>query len=1191
MRRLYLFRALCAAVLACLSLTARADDVTYAHAEQYVLKNLPAVYHTLTNRRALVGPHCFMNNTMNGVTVGEGYQHPEYLTDENIENYTTIVKTVSAGEVVMTDIVSVRDMKRYYTSGTEVGFSLVSPSSVKILSLNVAQFFSIFFYKDGRLVASKPVEQGQDVKGLGLSLIQVGTGNDAEKMIARDIATTAPLDAHGNEILFDEIKLSQSGVGLEVGESYSIKYAFVGKAKEIMMTENGVRAYATEQGKSFGTDLKRDTDKDWIYDVCGSGTEKEHFSDDDYTNKSTITVDLVVPISGPIGFRIKTKDGTEVFPAGSTVGFKYNKVGIIEVDLAKLGDVLRIFNQQNAFLDRDYDILENHTGLITVLGLSLISGGDGFATATTTNAFSCADFILPGSVGLGGASVYYAFVRLAPDVEHHCALNITASQELCGCDEQFTLRAAKPVTWYMWEQGHRPSIETEWEASKQNSTTIDSLVHTFGPTDMNKTFVFMARDEDGCEEETTVTYGVQGYIPGATTNNIVYLCNDYDQTAAERKYEDASKTDGGALLHIGGGMHNLGALVTPTLNDFAYRDVTVDLIGEHSLAGVARVDGKSMSKTAADVPFHDKEKRVGFILSQGVSVLDADLLNFLNIRLYKRQANGKYEKITQKVEMDTWDVLSLGIGGNKETARKRVYVKVPAEADFDMVELCSTSVLNANLSRLDVFCAYMENAEVTSTDRKLSRDLLVSNETTNATLDLANSTLVSVATVGNGLLNMTNLIDADYGNNSQGLNAEAQYPAGVEAGGSKVAVNLGRTVEPGQQIVLVMKNLQAGLGVNVANVFQVTTWKHAADGTFTTTEALETKTDWDIVKADVIGTDGYRQVAMTVNKACDQIRIENVQTVSALNALQIYGIVIRSDANSDGTPNELDPNPCGRDLVLQEQKAFARKTKDYDHCTLTFRRTLDANKWNPLTLPVDLTTAQFEEMFGTDAKLSRLSGLVRHGGQNVIQFTLQSKPTSGTFLHKDIPYIVYVTAVSDTATRYLSIDEGRVNGPYYQTFQDLRKNNGVLRNEGVALTPGVRTGVDKYTATSPDYTSVEYQPTWGTVDADGKDKTTAVPTGAYVFKHGEMYHITTKKPTMKTYRGYIMAEETPSASGQAKAAMRFDFGDGAATLIQVVEDGDRDSWDNIYDLSGRKVDLRTAAPGIYVGKGRKKVKR
>lgn len=1199
----------------CIGMLSRAQDAAEPAAEQYVEKTSPTVYHAMTNRRVLAGPYCTVNSVMDGIKVVTVPTDLQNLVDDNLDNYATIDAGVSATLAAPVPLVAIRDLKRYYTGGTEAGFAICSAKSFKVLGLSIVNLFQVWFYRDNRCVAKVSPSQGQAGSGLNLSLLGLpGSGNVTHEIVA--VAPQNEEDDATVPLLFDEVRLVQcSGVNLELVSAFNIKYAFAGKPREYLLNKQGMQAYAQSCGKTFGTDTKTAHDDpnhlthtatdpyynpnaDWVYSTYGTVTDanQDYFSNDNLTDGGAL-IGAVISTTAYLGVRIKTRDGKEPFPAGLQVGFNYTVKSGVELNLGNFGNHIRFWDQTNAFKSSGYHEIKDVNDGGGVLDLKVGDVHDGTTLVTFDQPFSGVDFrSIAVGLNLGAVHLKSGFIRFAPDIDHHCQLNITASQQMCGCDAQFTLQADVPVLWY------KQQPDGSW-GTALNATASTTCTYVFTPQDEKQTLTFKAEYPgcpkiEKCFETTTITWGASGYNPQTSTANFLYLMN----YGSPRKYRDGTVSTSGNLLTVAGAMQGTGALVTPTLHDYAYRNPGVKLIGDDALVGVRRIDGESMSK-AEDVPFSDNPKRVGFIVSSGTQVIDAQLLDFFNLRFYKWDAAAKkYVKVEQQVEQG-WDVLSATIGSARKKGTRRIFATVPDSLDFDMVELCASGVLSADLSQqLIIYAAYMENADVTATDKKLKNDLLISTESTNASIDFANSTIVSIADVGNGITNISNLIDPHLGDNTgDGLNSETTFPAGVQVGGATLAVNLGRTVKAGQQIVLIMKNFKAGLGLNVANVMQVETYRRQADNTYV---KKQMQNDWDIIKADVIGASEYQQVAMTLSDDCDQIRIMPIQTVSALNAPQIYGIVVRSDVNHDGTPDELDPSPCeDMDLVLEEKVGF-KKSRDYNNCTLTFRRQLTAGNWSPIVLPVNLTKSQFEEMFGAEAKLSRLSNLTKVNGRNIIQFTsVRDNDENGVFMKQNIPYILKVTETADPAERYQAYDENNkiVEGPYYQTF---RASEG-----GVHCTPESRDGTyDKVDLglvenPSPDFWYVTYYGTWGTVDENNEyTYLTEIPVGAYYFSKGEMsYHNTADKHLYTpSYRGYITTtvaswwDQGQGSQGSGAKATLAGFAsddESTTTYIQVIEDNVTAPWANVYDLSGRKVDPRAAAPGIYIEHGRKTIKR
>ena len=182
----------------------------------------------LANRRALVGRGCSVNKLVNVVGVGSWVDQLENLTDEDLNNYASFPKVVGVG-VTTNPVTSVRDINNYYRD-MPAGFCVVASSGSSVLSLDVIKAMSIWFYRDGEVVDTQPVEEGLSASGLGLSLISIPGSDDANIYLTARTTET-----------FDEVCLVDAGgVNLTVGSSIYIKYAFVGSINETLLTTNGV---------------------------------------------------------------------------------------------------------------------------------------------------------------------------------------------------------------------------------------------------------------------------------------------------------------------------------------------------------------------------------------------------------------------------------------------------------------------------------------------------------------------------------------------------------------------------------------------------------------------------------------------------------------------------------------------------------------------------------------------------------------------------------------------------------------------------------------------------------------------------------------------------------------------------------------------------------------------------------------
>ena len=186
----------------------------------------------VTKRKALVGPYCMVNGISTVVSAVTNYDHLEYITDSDLNNYASIAGIrVGLG---VEPILSVKDTKNVYKGGTTAGFSLASTESGGLLSLDVIKLFYIQTYLNGEKQESIPVG-GASSGGVGLDLIKI-PGSDA---VSVDVCVETTLD-------FDEIYLMQGGVQVEAINQLSIRYAFVGDQKEVLLTYDGVKTYGEE---------------------------------------------------------------------------------------------------------------------------------------------------------------------------------------------------------------------------------------------------------------------------------------------------------------------------------------------------------------------------------------------------------------------------------------------------------------------------------------------------------------------------------------------------------------------------------------------------------------------------------------------------------------------------------------------------------------------------------------------------------------------------------------------------------------------------------------------------------------------------------------------------------------------------------------------------------------------------------
>ena len=1040
------------------------------------------------NRRALVGPGCMINSLFDGVEVVSGTKDLQNICNDDLDDYATIPALVGA-TVVASPIISVKDNQHCYAGGTEAGFVICAKSDASILTLDLAQFYKIQFLKDGKAVGDlQTISTGKSVTGLGLSLLTIPGSDQVNKLYQ----ATAP----GN---FDEIKLVQCGVDAKLLSAINIKYAFVGKAHEYTITnneENGIAKYAQEQNRgSFKLSAN----------TLGGNLINANLTDN-FTVQSLI-------VSVPAKVTATSSDKKEAFPAGTEVGFRYGMTQLLNLGL---GSTISL-----NFYNKDGKQITSQTISGTVLNLGLVgSKKNSEVVMKAPDAFSAVEIFFGGvKVNLGAIYVNYAFVRMAPDAaSHHCPINATSSRDVSGSVNQFQLQ-------------HNKDVDVTWSVQSYPEGAADvELVATSGLVSnlsLPGKYVFRATAADGCYEETTLNYAPK-YV--AEEHGVDILVN---KEGEEPKYVLSDKF-GGGLLQIFDGMKNRSAILTTSLNDFSYRQPGVSLAANTGLVGIKTADGSNFADGLnGNARALNGKMKIGFVVSAKATGLDANVLKLYNIKLYN-----KGKEVTGDITTH-WDAISAGLIGKEETRKMCLNVDVPAGCVFDEFVLYNTGVLSADLSQLNIYYAYVADAEAdNATTNPIYGAQVISTNNTNASIDFANTKMVQVANIGNGYDELSNLID-------DSMDTYLTLPLGANLGGAKISVNMGKVIDKGQQLVMVTQNLALGLGASLGEGLKLTTYLDGVE--------QEELTDWKVLGADVIGNKGDSYAVLNPTKSFDQVRITPIKVLSALENLQIKGFALRTDMNDDGTLKGYEDI-----LVLDEDKTLDVK-KSYTGATMllhrTFTKSADNNKkgWNSIILPVDMTAAQVVDAFGGGTKLAEFRALE----DNWIKFSTVDVAADGVVLKKNTPYIIYPTKEPFGNYSYTTIDgeTNTLNGPVY-----------------------VATGIDYDDQTSELEHTVNGV---GMTYTGSYSRPTAVSKDSYMFSKGDLVH-TNKDHNVKAYRCWLK-EDVPS-----DRMLMFSLngnGMGGTTGIQIIEENKQNTNPGIYNMEGMRMNTNNVnelSKGVYI---------
>lgn len=1088
---------------------------------------------TLKSRMALVGHNCMVSRLADGIAVGSGSKNLSYLCDDDLDNYYTLPSVANVNLIVGSPIVAVKDMKHYIDKDTKAGFKISGESS--LLKLDVLKTnYQIRFYKDGKTLLTSDIEQ------LGFSVLELTLGSvSLDNNLVDIVAAKQPTED------YDEIALiGKSGVNIDAVNGLKIYYAFVGDA-EYSLTKTKITQY-DENIKLNAKSSTHPTDLPLIGDLNYLNRD---LIDDDLSNGIAISALLQLGSSGYAQVIANNGKSTETFPAGTEAGFVYSDGALIGAGVTPV-----IY-----LLDKNGNEIYKKAIETTVLSVS-IAGNQKKVSIKAPVDFSGIKFRTMGVEVANGVTANYAFIIPKPiTAGHQCEMNPTASLDLCNCDSHYQLK---------WDKENFPNVKWEEAEPLPNGVTFDSTNNTldFSETDSykngtgEKVTVKMKLTNLACEKKCsqtiTINYGGSTEQKPEDKKKETVL---YNADPANPIYELGGGTSAG--INLLSFVKNSSNIISSKLNSYAsyFGGVT---IGDAYICGVKKKNGKIFDETNAR---QSGDRQVGFVVTTKTA-LNADVLDMFNVRLYN---NG--EKVEGGIASSA---IAANLIGSQDTHKVRFSIKVPAGTIFDEIRLYTSGVLGAKLSVMNIYYAYTADANAVLDD-PLEHAEVISFDNTNATINQARTQSIAVANLGNGLKDITNCIDSDPNN-------KTIFPTGVNAvGGSVLAIKLGVTATRNKQLVVVVNKEAFGLGVDVINALVVKTYNKGGK------EPVETFSDWSILGANVItlGDKGY--IFINPKSDYDEVVITQGEGVKALNNLAVYGLYLRNDKDGDGTPDDDElAEDCKQDLVFQETVNLSEKSqKKYkENLTMYFQRSFVEGEWNSLIMPVNLAKAQFDEAFGSDAKLAKANKVYDSNGNLVIGFSLVEEDknnANSAYLVANTPYIINIS--KKTALKgAITIDAGTISGDIYKVDNSLAAGGVTFTYDNDKATNPIEQNfpVDQAITTK-----------WGMTDLKfigSYNKHQDLEAGNYIWNNGKLY-LTKNNHWMKGYRCWLVPTWSGSATGNAKL-LSFGFGNGETTGINMPSMVNTTGSTKVYNLNGQRVDnMLGVQPGIYIVNGKKVV--
>lgn len=1088
---------------------------------------------------ALVGHNCMVSRFPDGVAVGTGVKNLSNLCDENLDNYCDLPGVADVTLLAGSPIVAVKDMKHYFDKDTKAGFKISAESNVLKLSL-LETSYRIRFYKDGKILKDSKIEQA------GFSVLNLSIGNIAAGSTLDIVAAEQPTED------YDEIALiGQSGIKVDAVKGLKIYYAFVGNG-EYTLTKSRMKEYDT----NFGTNIKLEAEAS---DVIAA----KRLIDDNLTNSAA----LAVLVSFGAGYaQVIANDNSntsgETFPIGTEAGFVYTTGGLLG-----LGETAVIH-----LLDRNGNDIYQKAIDTKVLSLDL--GGEAKKVSIKAPCeFSGIKLKVEGVKALKVLTAKYAFIVPEPTTAgHQCTMSPTATLDICSCEEKYVLN---------WDKKNYPDASWEMVRTTDNNVTFDAANYTL---DFSKSKAYLegngARatvrmkltNMDGCSQQIIINYG--GNNQPVEKKEMALVNAD----PAKPTYELGDGSSFG--LNILSIVKNSANIISSKLNSFASYFGGIS-IGESYLCSVKKTEGM--------ISDGSKAIQAGFVVTAKGSALTADVLKLMNVKIYNHGKEVAHQPATAAI--------AAKLIGSEDTHKLRYFINVPVGTQFDEIRLYSTGLLGANLNVMNIYYAYTADVNAILDDPTEGAKI-VSFDNNGVSINADRTQSAGVLSAGNGMKDLTNCIDGS-------LETCTTFPMGVGAGkGSIFAVKLGVTATRNKQLVVVVNQAALGVGVDLGSGIVVKTYKKkeaAADPTKAykadeqgsedsqktdDSDVVETFSDWSILGANLITRGDKGFVVLTPKQDYDEVSITQGAAVQVADGLKVYGILLRNDADGDGTPDtEMPSEDCKHDIVFDEDVHISDKSERRykDNLTMYFKRTFVPGKWNSVILPVNLTKAQFEEAFGATAKLSEANEVYQDNQNLVIGFRPVEETLEGVYLQANKPYIIWVdktTVAEHQGKTWTTTDAGQITGEIYMVDKNEAGGVSYTYDEARALKPVSETftigeGIDA----SWGLTGLLFQASY--------DPAQSLAIDDYGWNEGNLYHLK-KVHTMKGYRCWLTP--TWASASQSQTTLSFGFGQGELTGVATAPSADEQGELKIFNLQGQRLSsLQGVQPGVYIVNGKKMV--
>ncbi|MCR8875090.1 hypothetical protein [Phocaeicola barnesiae] len=814
----------------------------------------------VANRRvALVGPGRLINRINNSLLgLVNLDQNLDKIVNPDLTDHGTVGSSLS-GVSLVGSILSVKDMYRTYKAGQKAGFVYkMNPDNANLLTVDVLKGFWVKFYKDGEVVGDTEADEEEDFAIADIGLVNIPGGEGDEE---RAIYATCAVD-------FDEVEIGTIGINVNVLSSLQLCYAFVGENPEIVAYNgnpyftNGVEVNEDHSNINLISSHKNLVDKDT--------TNYEDWASIlfDYSKKATVNFKQEIPV-------------------GSEVGFKYFNVNVLGLNILTGGYKVRTFGSS---ISNEDSYLESSDNGRSLLGISALGGG--YATVSlkvTKEGTRQAMFYIPGGIKVSGGRLYYAYIRESIKMDPTNYFTLGDATISANSYQLYTPKEGRVVYTVTGPAGNPVKVSTSnrIEGMTQNGKYTVTAVYTA---------------DNG--EKTVHTATITRKVSVVTGCNILLTAKEHGAEVRKSLVEGS-----GCLLCLEGFQsgEKKENLTDGSLSTYVTYIGGVDLAANIPITCI-HLDNTQELKKILD---SGKNIRTGFIVQTEAGLLNADVLSFFRVRLFK---DGK--EVDGGVTTGN-DLVAASLVG--ESGNSMMRLSIVTKKEFNQIELWSSGVLNLELSRMRLYSAFYEseNSACESVGIGEACTEMMTPINSNISINYA-ETQISPDLLGviGGAVGLEHLIDGDM--TTSALNGNL-----VDVLKNTTFAVKFDPVKGGQQMGFVFEGTGDILTLDVVKK----NWSLSA---YYKGERIEDETSEipTLLNLDLLAHGGRYFLEITPPKDCfvDELRINFQSLVNALSTVKLCGFYIRRDSDGDGIPD------CSEDPEQSADSEFTYTEKVENTC-------------------------------------------------------------------------------------------------------------------------------------------------------------------------------------------------------------------------------------------------------------------